>query len=167
MNFSIGNHNASPVSRAEIQSMDLEQAFLLVNHRRLDNIARVLKDQIADVQEKNNQLAANNELMSLARSVLAKFDPDAKNDVKLPEGPELDAFKQAAGVDADGIANKGELTVAIENFKSKGESLIQSQQIAMLRVQTTTNAYQETITSITNFHKSTHDIKSSILQKTA
>lgn len=166
MTSSIGNHNAQQIGRTDIHSMGVEDAFLLVNYQRMSNLGNVLKDQIADVQEKNIQMNETNELMSLARTVLAKFGSDAKSDEEIADSDEMSTFRKEcanAGFNTDGISNKGELNAAFENFKSKVDSLTNTQQIAMLHAQSTWHAYNETASSITNHLKGMHDLKREII----
>lgn len=167
---SLGTGNAQQVRRADIEAMAWEAAFLVVNLLRMDNLETKLKGQIADVQEQNLKISETNELMGLARTVMAKFDSDAQAGTALPDGEELAAFKKAcaaAGFDADKITNKGEMAAAIENFKTTSDSLSKTQNMAMLLMQQTNHVYQETVTAISNHLKAMHDLKSSILQKSS
>lgn len=167
MTFSIGLSGAQQITSAEIQSLAVEDAFLLVNHQRLENTGKILKSQIAEAQEKNSQISDINDLMSLARNVLAGFGSDDKSDAAIPLGDDLTKFQQAcqsAGFDTKDIGNKAQLTATLENFKSKVDSLTNSQQISMLRLQSTVNVYSETLTALTNFMSTTHDRKSEILR---
>lgn len=168
MDFQIGASKAQQATRADIQGMHLEEAFLLVSFKRLENTTAVLKDQLADLQEQNAQLGETSDLLSLARNLMAKLGDGAQSDASFPDGPELKAFLDAAaeaGFDASGITNKGELNATIENFKTRVDSLTKTQQIALLHVQSTMNAYNEVVTSITNHLKGMHDLKTGILQK--
>ncbi|WP_159910923.1 hypothetical protein [Pantoea sp. 18069] len=168
MSISLGLNNLQQIGRAEIASMDLQTALLTVNSMRIGNLETSLKNQVSEVQERNIQMRDTNDLMSLARSLMAKFATDAQSSDRIPEGTELDAFTKSAkamGFDAGSVGNKGELGAAIENFKSRVDSLSNTQQIAMLHLQSASNKYNEAVTLQTNTLKSMHDLNMTITQK--
>ena len=61
------------------------------------------------------------------------------------------------------VKNKGELTTAIENLKSKIDSESNSQQMDMLRLQSLSNKRNEAFEVMTNFIKKMQDSRSSIV----
>ena len=69
----------------------------------------------------------------------------------------------AANLGEFNISNKGQLDTAIENIKSMIDSLSNSQQMDMLRLQSLTNKRNEAFELMTNFIKKMQDGRSSIM----
>lgn len=166
MSFLSGINNLQRISPADIQGMDLQTAMLAVNSSSIGNHQNSLKTQVADVQERNIKMSETNELMSAARTLMSKFDTEATSSTALPTGDEFTAFKNTAGAlgfSLKDIQNKAELGTAIENFKTQVDSLGNTQQIAMLHMQSASNKHNEAVTAQTNLLKSMHDLNSAII----
>ncbi len=99
MTTTIGN--ISDVGAVDIQGMDLETAMMTVQSNRANLLETQLKDQIASVQAKNDQIAKFNQLLGVLNKAAASFAGDAKAGDKVDlsaNQAEITAAAKAAGV---------------------------------------------------------------------
>ena len=151
-----------------------------------------LKDQIAGVQAKNDQISKLNQALGQLNKVAAMFPSDAKADARIDsvkgmnannwEAPHTanNALKTAGltpfsttnahttdgQVYAGGIGGettKGQLDGQIQQIKSQIDSMSNSQQMDMLRLQSLSNKRNESFEIMTNFIKKMQDSRSAIL----
>lgn len=179
------------VSAAELQGMDLETMMMTVQSNRAQLLETQLKEQINAVQDKNNKIARLNSAMGIMNGIQAKFPSNAQsgdkvdnyvknNDYELEK--ELNSFLQASGSHPfpsnnggrnmngvqylgglHGNTTKGELDTAIQRVKSEIDSLSNSQQMDMLRLQSLSNKRNEAFETMTNFIKKMQDSRNSII----
>lgn len=128
--------NVNSINNVNLQSMDLETALMAVQSQRANLLENQLKDQIAAVQQKNEQIASLNEQLSKLNADLAATTDTAK---------------------------KGELETQIQTLKSQIDSLSNTQQMDMLRLQSLSNKRNEAFDVMTNFIKKMQDSRSSII----
>jgi archaellum component FlaC len=185
------------LSAAQIQSMDIETLMMTVQSQRANLLETQLKDQIAAVSARNQQVAKLNELLNAANQVLNGFVGDAKSDSKLSEkgggswfANEKNLNSQLAangitipssegggagtmngpnGTDApspngiNGNTTKGQIETIVQKIKSQIDSLTNTQQMDMLRLQSLNNKRNEAFDLMSNFVKKMQDSRSSIL----
>ncbi len=181
------------ISAASIQGMDLETAMMAVQSNRANLLETQLKDQITAVQAKNDKISAFNSLMGQLNAVSSRFKSDATATTSLKtqhdkaKSPDMraDGLKQAltsslkeAGMDplqmmpsgknADGVfdinlVTKAEIDGAVSNLKGNIDSLSNTQQMDMLRLQSLSNKRNEAFDLMSNFLKKMQDSRSSII----
>lgn len=171
-------NGAGAINAATIQSLDLETALMAVQSNRAEMLETQLKDQIASVQAKNDQIAKLNTLMGYVNSLAAKFDSGASATAtlakKIPsdEYSKLNSHLEAAGVTRAAIFGettalvdmpKSSFDGAIAKLKSSIDSLSNTQQMDMLRLQSLSNKRNEAFDIMTNFIKKMQDNRSSII----
>jgi len=191
------------LSAEHIQSMDLETAMLAVQSNRANLLETQLKDQIASVQAKNEQISKLNALMGTLNAVAAKFKTQSSaGDTLAKQYNDKDELKNradnlkgtlndhlaAAGIkpldlmpsgkhevkDSKGnktgavtfdinTVSKGELEGVIAQLKGNIDSMSNTQQMDMLRLQSLSNKRNEAFDLMSNFIKKMQDSRSSIL----
>ena len=166
------------ISAANIQDMDLETAMLTVQANRVSLLEAQLKEQITSIQAKNDQVAKLNALLSYINSLAAKFEPGAGPtdtlDGKIPvhEFIDLKNHLDAAGVTLEDIFGKdtelekipkSSFDGAVARLKGSIDSLSNTQQMDMLRLQGLSNKRNEAVDVQTNFMKKMQDNRSSII----
>lgn len=165
------------VSTPSIQNMDLETAMMAVQSHRANQLEAQLKDQIASVQAKNEQIAKLNTVLGKLNELVAKFPPDAKADAKAKFTDEERAALKSA-VDHAGMTeqdlfggnflsinaeSKSKFDMAITSLKGSIDSLSNTQQMDMLRLQSLSNKRNEAFDVMTNFLKKMQDNRSAII----
>lgn len=181
------------ISAASIQGMDLETAMMAVQSNRANLLETQMKDQMASVQLKNDKVSTLNSVMGQLNSALSKLKADAKPGTRLidqgtdaaervQEGAERTAITaafKAAGLnplelmpsgripntnDFDiNLVSKTEFDSAVTNLKGNIDSLSNSQQMDMLRLQSLSNKRNEAFDLMSNFVKKMQDNRSSII----
>ena len=222
--MSVNLNTVQTPTSLNIQGMDLETAMMAVQSNRANLLEAQLKDQIASVQAKNDQISKLNQLLGVLNKAAANVSSDAKAGDKIDmsgTATELKAAAQTAGVtlpaemqnlekswnvklvdgsvikvdeagkrEADdyksknwafrsgdysgkkGIVsitenpssvNKGQLDGYIQQVKSQIDSMSNSQQMDMLRLQSLSNKRNEAFDVMTNFIKKMQENRSSII----
>src|SRR5690606_7738967 len=122
--------------------------------------------------KKNDQIAKMNNLLGSLNSIAAgAASKKADEEVKLSD---TDRAKLASAAKEAGITlpaeltgtnnpNKGQLDGFIQTLKSQIDSLSNTQQMDMLRLQSLSNKRNEAFEIMTNFIKKFHDANSSIV----
>lgn len=178
------NFNAAvQVTAANIQGMDLETAMMAVQSNRANLLETQLKDQISSVQAKNDQVASLNAALSQVNVLVARFDAsatatttlDSKSGgagVKASERTALGDVLKATGfklsVDTSVASSlykvpKSEWDGLVASLKGSIDSLSNTQQMDMLRLQSMSNKRNEAFDVMSNFIKKMQDSRSSIL----
>lgn len=133
---SIGLNGVGGVNAVDLKGMDIESAMMAVQQQRANLLETQLKDQIAGVQAKNEQIAALNDQLSSLNAEKAQTS---------------DATKLT------------ELEIQIQALKSQVDAMSNSQQMDMLRLQSLSNKRNEAFDLMTNFIKKMQESRSSIL----
>lgn len=149
------------VAQIDLSSMDIESALMVVQQQRTQMLDAQLNNQIQDVQKRNEEIAKKNDAMAGINSALTGEAVDGKYSI-----PDDLAGKLAA----EGIADASkkeytaeELNQATEKLKGSIDSLSNSQQMDMLRLQSMTNKRNEAFDVMTNFIKKMEESRSSII----
>lgn len=149
------------VAQIDLSSMDIESALMVVQQQRTQMLDAQLNNQIQDVQKRNEEIAKKNDAMAGINSALTGEAVDGKYSI-----PDDLAGKLAA----EGIADASkkeytaeELNQATEKLKGAIDSLSNSQQMDMLRLQSMTNKRNEAFDVMTNFIKKMEESRSSII----
>ncbi|MFC7551724.1 hypothetical protein ACFQU7_04545 [Pseudoroseomonas wenyumeiae] len=169
----IGSSSINPVN---VQGMDLETVLMAVQSQRTQLLDTQLQEQIKAVSAKNDVIAhANGELGQL-NMIAAMFGSDAKSDTtvaletKMSSGGQestvgeiLKSLSGGEDILKDGRVTKGEIDVLITHTKGHIDSLGNSQQMDMLRLQSMSNKRNEAFDVMTNFVQKMQESRSSII----
>ncbi len=165
---SINMNPMAGISAADIQGMDLETLMMAVQSNRAQLLEAQLKDQISSVQAKNENISKLNELLGALNGAAAKFKSDAKAGDTIDIPANIKTAAASAGVTLpDGFSGskvtKGNLDSFVQQTKSQIDSLSNSQQMDMLRLQSLSNKRNEAFEVMTNFIKKMQDNRNSII----
>ncbi|MCC3375080.1 hypothetical protein [Cohnella sp. REN36] len=155
----VGGVGLGGISAVQLSSMDIETALAAVQSQRAQLVDQQLTQQLKDVQARNDEIAKLNLLLSelnLLRGGKSPYVLTADQQTRL----------NAAGVAAN-ASNRSydasQLDGFIQALKSKLDSLGNSQQMDMLRLQSLTNKRNEAFDIMTNFIQKMQDSRSSII----
>lgn len=162
--------NVGGVTPIDVSGMDLETALKAVQANRASLLEQQLKDQINAVQAKNDQIAKLNQALATANRLLGSFGGDAKADTPMPSNAasnaiaaELQSALNNASLTDPLPTTKGQLDGLIQSIKGKIDSLANSQQMDMLRLQSLSNKRNEAFDVMSNFIQKMQDSRSSIV----
>ncbi len=77
------------IQRIDIKGMDLETAMMAVQSSRANLLETQLKDQIAAVQAKNDQIAKLNQLVGTLNTAVTLFPANVKADTRIDQNPDF------------------------------------------------------------------------------
>ncbi|MFD0694411.1 hypothetical protein ACFQZT_09935 [Paenibacillus sp. GCM10027628] len=157
----VGNiQGAAGTVNINVQSMDLETAMMAVQSNRANLLEEQLKTQIEEVQKKNKQIASLNDLLAALKSIR----PANANDAVALSADITSKFA-AAGVTAPTAAKlkQGEIDKQMDTIRGQIDSMSNSQQMDMLRLQSLSNKRNEAFDLMTNFIKKMADSRSSVI----
>ncbi|MFJ7954530.1 hypothetical protein ACIQZG_23805 [Lysinibacillus sp. NPDC096418] len=134
----------------DLSSMDIETALQMVQQERVNLLESQLQGQLAEVQKKNEQIAIMNEELSKlnAQKLLLEIDKEATADEVKKNELEMQI---------------GKISDEIVTLKNQIDSLSNSQQMEMLRLQSLSNKRNEAFDIMTNFINKMQDSRSSII----
>jgi filamentous hemagglutinin family protein len=167
-------NNIGAISPINLSGMDLESALMAVQTQRANLLESQLRDQIAGVQAKNEQIGKLNTTLNSLQALLAIFST-TQNSIQLTAGSNIDKLFQKLKVDAQSAGinienllkgntlNKADIEALKTGIKGQIESASNSQQMDMLRLQSLSNKRNEAFDAITNFIKKMQDSRSSII----
>lgn len=139
MNVQSQHQLVSGLSAGQVQGLDIETAMMAVQSQRASLLDSQLREQINSVNDRNNQVATKNEELQALNEKLAKFPAD------------------------DNSEEKKKLENERNTLKSQIDSLSNSQQMDMLRLQSLSNKRNEAFDLMTEFIKKMNDSRSSII----
>lgn len=139
MNVQSQQQLVSGLSASQVQGLDIETAMMAVQSERARLLDSQLREQINSVNDRNNQVATKNEELQALNEKLAKFPAD------------------------DNSEEKKKLENERNTLKSQIDSLSNSQQMDMLRLQSLSNKRNEAFDLMTEFIKKMNDSRSSII----
>ena len=165
------------VTAQNIQGMDLETALMAVQSQRATLLETQLKDQIALVQERNDTVSHLNQAVGTLNTAASSFHSGDSASTQL--GAHLTGDAKTALINStlasledhgvniteqekDGLT-KGEVESLLSGTKSQLDSMNNSQQMDMLRLQSLSNKRNEAFDLMTNFVKKMQDSRSSII----
>lgn len=171
-------------STAEILTMRFDVMLQAVQANKALLLEDLLKDQMLVLQQKNDQVAAQNSLMAHINSILTRFGKDATPTTTLT--PPLTAEQATALIAAitgagdtfsvifPGFSPSGTDALAKSHFESAAtqvksiiDNLSNAQQMDMLRVQSISNKRNEAFELMTTFIKKFNDLMSAIIRNIA
>ncbi|WP_239619103.1 hypothetical protein [Cohnella mopanensis] len=152
------------ITSVDLQGMGIEEALAAVQAQRSQLLEEQVKSQIAAVQARNEQLARMNSMLSGLYQVQGRLGASAAANavVTSQEQSNLSQLYSAAGMMGT-PKTKGEVDAQIDSVKKLIDSLGNSQQMDMLRLQSITNKRNEAFDVMTNFVKKMQDSRSSII----
>jgi hypothetical protein len=155
--------NVGGVETINVNSMDIETALMAVQQQRSQLLEQQLQDQITAVQNRNDQLAKINNVLSKVGEI--EIPAGSSPDYAINENQTEDMKKamEEAGISTAPPENKGELEAIKQQVKSQIDAQSNSQQMDMLRLQSLTNKRNEAFDVMTNFIKKMQDSRSSII----
>lgn len=126
------------ISQMDLSNMDLETALMAVQTQRTQLLDEQLQSQIKEVQQRNRQIADLNKQISSAQAELAKLKDSDSDEIRA-------------------------LEIIIQQLKSQIDSISNSQQMDMLRLQSLSNKRNEAFDVMTDFIKKMQENRKSII----
>lgn len=159
------------IGPADLAGMDIETALMAVQSERARLLDNQVQSQIAEVQKRNTTVAQLNDVLHGLNNASGGEKPhislNDRFDAGKPDGPtwgeKLQEFGVKADANGDGALEKGEIDSAVQTVKQQIDSLGNSQQMDMLRLQSLSNKRNEAFDVMTNFVKKMQDSRSSII----
>lgn len=162
------------IGHIDIGSMDLEAAMMAVQSNRAALLETQLSEQIKSVQERNTEVSELNADKVALERINTLFEPSKGDEQKVSlstkigdttVGAVLESLNNDLKVDAnkDGMVSLGELKSSILEAKRELDSISNSQQMDMLRLQSLANKRNEAFEAMTNFISKMQDARSSII----
>src|SRR5690606_15863205 len=167
-------NNIGAISPINLSGMDLESALMAVQSQRANLLESQLRDQIAGVQARNEQIGKLNTTLNSLYALLAIFST-TQNSIQLTAGSNIDKLfqklkvdAQAAGINIENLLkgntlNKADIEALQTGIKGQIDSVSNSQQMDMLRLQGLSNKRNEAFDTMTKFIKKMQDSRSSIV----
>lgn len=152
------------ITPLDLQGMGIEEALMAVQSERTRLLEEQLKTQIAEVQARNEKVASLNLVLAGLYQVQGRFGANAEANaaVTSEEQSDLSQLYSSAGITGT-PKTKSEVDAQINAVKQSIDSLGNSQQMDMLRLQSLTNKRNEAFDVMTNFIKKMQDSRSSII----
>ncbi|MED5019139.1 hypothetical protein P9847_17655 [Paenibacillus chibensis] len=157
----VGGGTSNAVGQIDLSGMDLETALQAVQEQRASQLDQQLNQQINDVQKRNEQIAGINDLLSNVNNARAQASTDGQ--YTLPEDVSSKLSEKGLGDVSKASYTKDELDKISQDLKGQIDSLSNSQQMDMLRLQSLSNKRNEAFDTMTNFIKKMQDSRSSII----
>lgn len=162
---------AGGITVGDLKGLDLESAMMAVQSRRANLLEAQLKNQIDGVEARNNQIASANDAITALRAVRPAGDANQKVSVTPAQISNINGLYAKAGIvpaiagktQFDASFTQAQVDASVDVIKSAIDSLNNSQQMDMLRLQSLTNKRNEAFDLMTNFIKKMSDSRSSIL----
>ncbi len=167
-------NNIGAISPINLAGMDLESALMAVQSQRANLLESQLRDQMAGVQARNEQIGKLNTTLNSLQALLAIFSTTQKS-IQLTAGSNIDKLfqklkvdAQSAGVDIGSllkgnILNKADIEAVQTRIRGQIDSGSNSQQMDMLLLQVLSNKRNEAFDVMTNFNQKIQDSRSSII----
>lgn len=161
-----------------LDSMDLETALMMVQQQRTQLLDAQLAEQLAEVQKRNQQVAQLNDLLARLNAVLGRFPAGSGAGVRLESTgaaasyAELVSGVRAAATTAGltlelspdaAVWTKGQIETTISTVKGRIDSILNSQQMDMLRLQSLTNKRNEAFEVMAAFIKKMQEARAEII----
>lgn len=167
----IKSSNAAGSSVEFLQSMDIATALMFVQTERVNRLEEQIKDQLATVSKRNEQVGKLNSVLTEANALSSATGTNAGD--KLSKDANLTLLNAAAakaGYKIDpavvpGETTKADLEKVVSNIKNAVDGLTNTQQMDMLRLQSLNNKRNEAFEIMTNVMKKVSDLLSNIASK--
>ena len=179
------------IGQIDLSSMDIETALMMVQSQRVTMLDSQLKQQIDEVQKRNELTSQLNEMQAALNKLKAELKSDAKPGDKIPDNGDMKAIAldyariaASLGMSTDPVGatvvvkpdgtqevalnkewrpDKAGLEQGLNDLKSQLDTASNSQQMDMLRLQSMSNKRNEAFDVMTNFIKKMQDSRSSII----
>lgn len=120
---SVNPSQFTPIQDIDLDSLDLESAMMAVQMRRADNLENQLRDQLKEVQRRNDQNTKLNDFLQNLVAVSNSFDSGAKNEDKAGDkgyeiGKSMSQFAKNANLVMD-FFRKQDNSVDLSKEKAK------------------------------------------------
>ncbi|WP_374608484.1 hypothetical protein [Diaphorobacter nitroreducens] len=178
---------AGPLSAQEIQTLDLETLVHRVLIGRFDRMDELLKEQLANIQKVNEDMAKLTEVMTAVNALVEHVPSEAERSKKVqdlysghePLGHKINAAILAIpglrlfeenkidGLYHGGSVTKGGLLAVQQTLKAKLDSMSNLQQHETLRMQMMNSKRLEVLTAISNIMEAASNAKKDILRNMA
>ncbi|PQP88249.1 hypothetical protein [Paenibacillus sp. AR247] len=154
------NNSLANVGNIDLASMDIESALQAVQQQRAQALEDQLKDQVANVQKRNEEIAQLNNILGELSTLRGQ---SADGNYKVSEGTlsTLSGMGLADASKTDYSAN--DVDQLIQKIKSYIDNMSNSQQMDMLRLQELNNKRNEAMDVMTDYIKKMEDARNSIL----
>lgn len=188
--MSVPSSTIGGIAPANFQAVDLETLMMMVQSQRANLLESQLKEQISNVQKNNEQISQYNTAMAALNGVKNVFGGDSSATTKIHETGDKkkggnsasrlnevtaiakealegagfeSGMKELGDVQISTSSTMGQVDSAIQALKAKIDSLGNSQQMDMLRLQSLSNKRNEAFETMTNFVKKMQDARNSII----
>ncbi|MCS7463867.1 hypothetical protein N0M98_27550 [Paenibacillus doosanensis] len=155
----IGKVDANGTLTVQVSNMDLETALMQVQSQRADLLDQQLKQQMEEVQKRNELIMKMNDMLSELRSLRPQKAGDT---AAVPAGLKSKLAEASITVSGDKLT-QAEFDALLDKLRSSIDSASNSQQMDMLRLQSLTNKRNEAFDTMSNFIKKMQDSRSSII----
>ncbi|WP_028551990.1 hypothetical protein [Paenibacillus sp. UNC451MF] len=156
----VGSINAQGMITTQFSNVDLETALMSIQSQRTELLDSQLKTQMETIQNRNNEIAKLNEILSKLKSNRPQKSGDS---VTLDADLQKKLTENGVQVPSANKWTQADIDRASETLRGKIDSLNSSQQMDMLRMQSLTNKRNEAFDTMTNFIKKMADQRSSII----
>ncbi|MBV7485209.1 hypothetical protein [Bordetella sp. BOR01] len=184
MNTIVPNSGVSGIGQIDLSSMDIETALMMVQQQRVGLLDAQLKDQIGEVQKRNELTGSLNQMQAQLNGMKAALKNDAKPGDRISDSDANKALcneyaklatslgmstspvecdPKTGQVNTDKMPKKEDIERVVADIKSKLDTASNSQQMDMLRLQSMSNKRNEAFDVMTNFIKKMQDSRSSII----
>ncbi|UQZ85731.1 hypothetical protein SK3146_05020 [Paenibacillus konkukensis] len=155
----IGKVDANGTLTVQVSNMDLETALMQVQSQRADLLDQQLKQQMEEVQKRNELIMKMNDMLSELRSLRPQKAGDT---AAVPAGLKSKLAEASITVSGDKLT-QAEFDALLDKLRGSIDSASNSQQMDMLRLQSLTNKRNEAFDTMSNFIKKMQDSRSSII----
>ncbi|OZB94366.1 hypothetical protein [Paenibacillus sp. XY044] len=154
------NNSLVNVGNIDLAGMDIESALQAVQQQRAQVLEDQLRDQLTNVQKRNEEIAQLNNILSELRTLRGQ---SADGNYKVADGT-LSTLAGKGLADASKTDySADDVDQLIEKVKSHIDNLSSSQQMDMIRLQELSNKRNEAMDVMSDYIKKMEDARSSIL----
>lgn len=176
------NIGTSNISQINLEGMDIESALLMVQQQRTKLLDEQLNHQILEVQKRNEQASQMNNVHLILKAmndelglILLNSQQSIDTSTLSDHLTELNAIYQSIGMDKldlnfdstqkEHLVNlKSKVEIELTKVKTYLDSISNSQQMDMLRLQSLSNKRNETFNTMTQFINKMNESRSKILE---
>lgn len=156
----IGSINNQGMLTTQVSNIDLETALMSVQSERAKLLEVQLKSQLEAVQNTNNEIAKFNEILTKLKSSRPQKSGDT---VTLDADLQKKLTESGVAVPSSNKWTQADVDRTLESLRSKIDSLSNSQQMDMLRLQSLTNKRNEAFDTMTDFIKKMAEQRTNIV----
>lgn len=164
--YSINSPQTTSIAQPE--KNNLHATTLSVISHSMANAETLVREILNTLQESNNQTSKNNALLNMARTLSTDFKDGAPGAGNANQSEKFKEFVKTAadlGFDFSDISNESQMANAIENIKTRTDTLAGNQKTEVLKLQQYTDMLRELTNLQSTLMKAMHDSNSSIISK--